>query len=339
MLRLVSAVFHAAGYRNPWDIVPFTTGDNRLGFVNVNKGIAVSTDFILDPETVNALAAPQREKAPYIETPPGWVQLHCDIEAMEEGSNPLKVKAEVVAYGLMTCNNSRHAPTVAFDSHKIVDPREWDFTEEQRRRVLALVEDWLINACRQVASHIPDMKHSLEGDLRTWLSETRPYRFPLADYRMPRDTSENLIRIRGLAAGKAAWSVIEPSGFRTILRLQEDTQIRWFEHFKGLLAWAIFHRLEPIVEAYGWAIKRDDREQFAANMETFYTMVHQNAEMTGLFICGNLHQLANDLIHKKMVGILFEGGPVYLSTSRDGGLPSSSGRRFGSPPGRLFFCP
>lgn len=46
-----------------------------------------------------------------------------------------------------------------------------------------------------------------------------------------------------------------------------------------------------------------------------------------------------ELIHKKMVVILFEGGPVYLSTSRDGGLPSGSGRRFGSPPGRLFFCP
>ena len=109
-----------------WHITAYATPDQRRGFVNICRGVAMLTSYTLDAEMIEALTVPGQGDGPQVSgaggsmaasAPPGWIQLLVDLRKDVGAVTELGefVTARIVAWCLDTCYDRYHDPEGARD--------------------------------------------------------------------------------------------------------------------------------------------------------------------------------------------------------------------------------
>ena len=155
-----------------WWITAYADGQNRLGFVNNAKGIAVITSIVLSPAVVEALTIPNQVPGPQVSgaaawtspdvgearnasAPNGWVQLLVDLRMDARGAPytaersvvppAVPCTARVIRWGLATCYQGLPGEPgyTALDpapDHPKLPLSDWPCSKEIRRRMAAVAD-------------------------------------------------------------------------------------------------------------------------------------------------------------------------------------------------------
>ncbi len=181
-LRTMGYVWTGTG---GWHIIPMISMDNRIGFVDSARGMAVLTEQTLAPEGREALTTPNQGEgvkasgaaawsSPDVgegwraSAPAGWVQLVTDIRTFADKSHSDAYKVDIPqvrwrvhAFGLKTCYSGDDAgKAVGFPGLAKLDGGfempKWGTVRPMPREAVAALDavaiPWLIDVCRRLAT-------------------------------------------------------------------------------------------------------------------------------------------------------------------------------------------